>query len=251
MKKRLFLLINVLLTTMIFISCSKAPITPEPTEQATPKPIKQRTLKPAKQITLEPIQQPTSQPTEEILEPAGDVLSLDEAQDLLINWCEWNEVSYMPEIDQQEKEVGLYGFLVEYADSDSEWSGATYCYAWVNPSTEAINFEEAGYLESDSPNLYANIPDVTFPTPMRNGMVIPYDWFSPPEYVWGVTYMYNDKSVMKSYQAQLEKAGFIDYGTVQSVESLWQYQQGNDGPTFTIEMYSEDKMFSMNMYIND
>lgn len=225
MKKRLLLLFNVLLSLMLFTSCSSSPInptvqTPEPTEQTT-------------------------------LEPTGETMSFDEAQNLLTDWCEWNEVSYMEDMDKQEEGVHLYSFLVDYSNSGVEWSGETYCYAWVNSSTGMINFEEAGYSEGASPNLYANIPNSTFPIPVRDGMVIPYDWFSPPDYVWGVTYMYEDKSVMESYQAQLKEVGFIDLGTVQSVESLWQYNQGTEGATFTVEMFSEGEMFSMNMYVND
>ena len=55
---------------------------------------------------------------------------------------------------------------------------------------------------------------------------------------------------MKSYQAQLKEVGFVNYGTVQSVESLWQYERENDGAVFTVEMYSEGETFSMNMYVN-
>jgi len=247
MKKSLLLFVNLLLMVIIFTSCSKAPITPtvqtpEDTEQISPEPTEQISPEPTEQISPEPTEQISPEPTE-------DILSFDEAQDLLINWCEWNVVTYMPDMDKQEEGVQLYGFLVDYTDSGLEWSGETYCYAWVNSSTEMISFEEAGYLEANGPNLYANIPASIFPIPMRDGAVIPYDWFSPPDYVWGVAYMYEDKSVMESYQAQLKKAGFVDYGTVQSVESLWQYEQGDDEFKFTVEMYSEGDMFSMNMYV--
>lgn len=213
MKKRSFLLISVLLTVVVLTSCTVTPTVQTP-------------------------------------EATGKVLSFTEAQDLLMNWSEWSEVSHMPDLDKQEEGIQLYGFLVDYSDTEAEWSGDTYCYAWVNSSTEVIHFEEAGYLGEDGPNLYTNIPDRMFPIPMRDGVAIPYDQFSPPDYVWGVAYTYEDKNVMKSYQAQLKEAGFVDHGTVQSVESMWQYQQGSDGPVFTVEMYSGEKMFTMNMYIN-
>lgn len=220
MKKKL-LLISMLLMLMVLTACNKSPVTPTvPTPEKTP-------------------------------EPTGKILSLSEAEEVLINWCEYHEISHMPELDKKDEKVQLYGFLVNYGSTESKWSGETYCYAWVNSSTELINFEEAGYSEETGTNFYANIPDSTFPTPMRDGVIIPYDWFSPPEYVWGVTYAYDDKSVMKTYQAQLKEAGFVDQGTVQSVESLWQYQEDNDGATFTVEMYSEDEQFSMIMYINE
>ena len=183
-------------------------------------------------------------------ETSEEMLSATEAQALLIDWCEWNEVSYMPSIDKQVGEVKLYGFLVDYSGWGFESSAVQYCYAWVNSSTGVINFEEAGYSEAAGSNLYGNIPDSMFPIPMRDGAVISYDWFSPPEYVWGVTYVYNDKSVMGSYQAQLRDAGFVDRGTVQSVESLWQYERVDGSTVFTVEMYSGEKQFSMNMYVN-
>lgn len=234
MKKVFLLLINVLLSVVILTSCNNSPIT---LPVQTPETSVQTTIEPSKQATLEP-------------NTAGEILSFDEAQDLLFNWYEWNKVSYIPNLDKQEDGVRLYCFLVDYSDSKVEWSGHTHCYAWVNTSTEMINFEEAGYSEAVGPNLYANIPDVTFPIPMLNDVLIPYDWFSPPDYVWGVTYMYDDKSVMESYQEQLKNVGFIEQGTVQSVESLWQYERSNDGAIFTVEMYSEGEMFSMNMYIS-
>lgn len=229
MKKGILLFLNVLLMLMILTSCSKPAVTPtdkppKDTEQTKPKPVE-------------------------------NILSLEEAQDLLINWCDLNEITYSPALDKEEDEIPLYGFLVDYFDNAFKYSGETYCYAWVNASTGKINFEEAGYLEANYselgiPNLYTNIPDNIFPVPLRDGIVIPYDWFSPPEYVSGVTYSYKDKSVMESYQAQLRDAGFSDLGTIQSVESLWQYTQEDDGTTFTVEMYRDGETFSMNMYIN-
>ena len=75
-------------------------------------------------------------------------MSFDEAQDLLIDWCDLNQVTYMPDKNKQEYGIKLYGFLVDYSDGRAEWLGDTYCYAWVNSFTKIINFEEAGYSES-------------------------------------------------------------------------------------------------------
>ena len=241
MKKNLLLLIHGLLMIMMFSSCSNSPAnptveTPGQTDQTAPETVVQ--------VPPETTEQPPWEPT-------GEMLSLSKAQELLINWCEMNTITSMPDMYKQEEGTKLYGFLVDYSDRGVDWSGHTYCYAWVNSSTGMINFEEAGYSEANGPNLYANIPDSMFPIPFRDDVIIPYDWFSPPEYMWGVTYFYEDKSVMESYQAQLKDAGFIDQGSVQSVESLWQYKWGDEGATFTVEMYIEGEMFSMNMYIND
>ncbi|MCL2434370.1 MAG: hypothetical protein FWD16_07640, partial [Clostridia bacterium] len=91
-------------------------------------------------------------------------------------------------------------------------------------------------------------PDSVYPVPTRSGKVIPYDAFTPPEYVWGVAYYFNDKTVMQAYQRQLRSAGFEDLGEVQSVESLWQLEK--DGNVYSVEMYSEGEQFSMTMYVN-
>lgn len=231
MQKKLFLLINIFLVVMFLASCNNTPVTP--TVQAPDN-----------------SEQTTPEPTEETkLEPEVDALSLSEAEDLLNNWYEWTEISYMPDLDKKDDEGHLYAFLVDYSDSEVEWSGVSYCYAWVNPTKEIFFFEEAGYSEGSNPNSYSNIPHSIFPIPMRDGLVIPYDQFSPPDYVWGVAYTYEDKSVMESYKAQLAEVGFVDYGAVQSVESLWRYELPNDDGSFTVEMYSEGDTFSMNMYI--
>ena len=230
MKKRILFFISFALAMAILASCSNPPVTPtaqapEPTEKATPE---------------------TTEPTTP--EPTGELLSVDEAQALLLDWCEWNEISYFPDMNKQEEGVQLYGFMVDYSGWGYVWPGVNYCYAWVSSSTGGVRFEEAGYSEATGLNLYGNIPDNMFPIPMRDGVVIPYDWFFPPEYVSGVGYIFKDKSVMEAYQAQLKDAGFLDCGTVQSVESLWQYEQSDGGAIFTVEMYSDGGMFSMNMY---
>ena len=178
-------------------------------------------------------------------------MSFDEAQALLTEWCEWNTISHMPDMDnKQEDIVRQYCFLVDYSERWSEWSAETYCYAWVDVSTGTIRFEEAGYSEAEGPNLYGNIPDSMFPIPMRDGAVIPYDAFAPPEYVWGVAYVYDDESVMESYQAQLRDAGFSGHEEVPSVDALWQYERSDDGAILIVEMYLGEGQFAMNMYVN-
>lgn len=279
MKKKLLLLINVFLVVMIVTSCNNSPInqtvqtqantkltipeatmgtppeatmgtTPGATMGTAPEASKQTVPETPKLTAPEATKQPVPEATKQTpTEPIGEILSPSEAQDVLNNWGEWNKVYYLPDLDKQEDRVPLYGFLVDYSNQEVEESGETYCYAWVNSSTEIISFEEAGYSEAAGRNLYANIPDQMFPIPSLKGVVIPYDQFSPPDHMWGVAYYYKDKSVMKSYQAQLKKAGFVDLGTVQSVESLWQYKRANDGAVFTVEMYGEDELFSMNLYI--
>jgi len=123
---------------------------------------------------------------------------------------------------------------------------------WINSITGDEIFQENGYTETGSSQLYTNIPDRMFPVPMINDTVIPYDWFIPPNHDndVSITYVYDDLSIIESYQKQLKKAGFIDYGMVMSVDSLWKYEREEDGATLVIEMYTYDKGFSMVMYVN-
>ena len=79
---------------------------------------------------------------------------------------------------------------------------------------------------------------------------IPYDLFTPPEYVWGVTYWYEDKSVMESYKEQLRQVGFVDNGAVNDMESFWTYKHDGDGAVFAVEMRVSEKWFTMSMYVH-
>jgi hypothetical protein len=166
-----------------------------------------------------------------------------------------NRISYMPDMDKLEEGIQIYGFSVDYSASLEPFGSPypySYAYAWVNSVTGITNFEEAGYTEAAGPNWYANIPDNMFPIPMLDGVIIPYNSFSPPYHEWDISiyYVYIDTSVMKSYQAQLRDAGFVDHGSVQSVDSLWRYDRGDDGATLIVEMFNGGEMFSMNMYVN-
>lgn len=228
MKQRLLFLISLVITVTMFTSCENFPDTPE--VQTTPEPIEQATP------------EPTTQQSPDTKEKT---LSVAEAQDLIIGIYENYKITYIPEMNKQEGGVSYYSFKVDYTENISETSTYTYCYAWVNSVTGYVEFEEAGYTEANGRSLYANIPDNIFPIPMRGSTIIPYDRFSPPEYVRSVTYSYKDKSVMQSYQAQLRTMGFVDNGHVQSVDSLWTYER--DGATFMVEMFVEEEMFSMSM----
>ena len=184
---------------------------------------------------------PTPEPTpaehigQETLESTESILSVAKAQDIISGIYEYYKIAYMPEMNKQEGEVSHYAFIVDYTGNVSETSAYTYCYAWVNSVTGFVKFEEAGYTEANGRNLYANLPDSMFPIPMINGTVIPYDEFSPPEYVLSVAYSYADKNVMEIYQAQIREAGFVNHGQVMSVDSLWTYERDKDGATLMVE----------------
>ena len=237
MKKGLLVLISLALT--IFSSCSTIPAKPTGqthTGQVTPEPTGQLPPEPTEQVTPEPIKK---------------VLSVSEAQALLIErFGEYSKISYMPDMDKQEDGVQHYCFSVDYSGMRPEIQTGAYAYAWVNSVTEGMGFEEAGYSESAGSNLYTNIPDNMFPIPMLDGVVIPYDRFWPPD-KWEITtiYRYVDTSVMESYQEQLRDAGFVDYGSVMMVESLWRYDRSDDGATLIVEMHKEET-FSMSMYVS-
>ena len=102
-----------------------------------------------------------------------------------------------------------------------------------------------------SENLYANIPDKMFPIPMRNGEIIPYSEFSPPEEGYEVTtYIYTGVDFMDSYKKQLRKAGFVDQGGGEWIESLWRYDRKEDGATLMVELFREGNKFAISMYVN-
>ena len=105
--------------------------------------------------------------------------------------------------------------------------------------------------ESSPENLYADIPDSMFPIPILNGVVIPYDRFSPGEEGYEVTsYIYAGANFMESYKDQLRNAGFIDNGSTELIESLWRYDRSEDGATLMVEMFHEGDLFVINMYVN-
>ena len=179
-------------------------------------------------------------------EQTGVILSAYEAQNLLKKRHNLHEVSYKPEMDEEEGGVQIYGFMVDYAANMISATSAAYkyCYAWVNSVTRHVEFKEAG------PYLYSNIPNSTFPIPTRDGTVIPYAGFFPPAYIMGLTYLYNDKSVIQSYQAQLREAGFVDYGNVSAITSMWIYERASDGERLYAEFryneYTEGFSLAMN-----
>jgi hypothetical protein len=84
---------------------------------------------------------------------------------------------------------------------------------------------------------------------MIGGVVIPYVWFTPPEYGMGLTYWRVGKS-MESYQDQLRDAGFIvDYGSFGIGGSLWIYERVSDGVIFAVRLFGEGTdEFNMSMY---
>ena len=177
------------------------------------------------------------------------LLSVDEAMERISGFCEYYKITHKPDLDKQVEGVQLFGFLVDYSDTVLT-NTYKYCYAWVNSVSKEIKFEEAGFVETDAPVVYANMPDNMFPIPKRGSLPIPYDYFTPPEYIWGTAYYYDDKSVMELYQAQLRDEGFVDLGEVGEVESLWTYERKEDGATLVVEMYGGDEKFVMNVYVN-
>ena len=188
---------------------------------------------------------PTSTEITSTTPTTDPILTGSEATALLRErFGEHSVISRMPDMERYEDGVQLYGFSVDYSGIGREIPADAYVYVWVNSVTGWLDFEESG--------LYANIPDNMFPVPMRDGVVIPYDSFSPPyhESDIAICYGFTDVGVMELYKEQLRTAGFVDYGTVHSVESLWQFERSDTGATLIVEMNSEEELFSMNMYVN-
>jgi hypothetical protein len=103
------------------------------------------------------------------------------------------------------------------------------------------------------PDAYADLPDKDFPIPMIDGKIVPHDWMRPPEeHDVSTFYGYTGKDLMKSYQAQLREAGFLDQGNAGRVESLWIYERSEDGATLVVELgyNKEEKTTVIGMYVN-
>ena len=99
-------------------------------------------------------------------------------------------------------------------------------------------------------DLYADIPDHDFPIPMIDGKIVSYDYVALPEEGYEVTTFVYGEDFMQSYQKQLKKAGFVDQGKVEWIESLWRFDRNEDGATLMVEMFHEDGSFVISMYVN-
>ncbi|MCL2546447.1 MAG: hypothetical protein FWE06_04545, partial [Oscillospiraceae bacterium] len=160
--------------------------------------------------------------------------------------------SRLTEMDRYEDGVLLYAFLIDYSNVSME----SYLYVWVNPNTgEPTAFEES--------SLYAKVPNILFPIPMRNGEIIPYDWFWIPQYGIVMTqYGFFDMSVMEIYKEQLRDAGFSqgspEEDAAVSLESVWLYNVLDESPygyydSFDqlfvhIHSYADGEGFSITMF---
>jgi|GEM_PF-4078174 len=177
------------------------------------------------------------------LEDMEQIFSIADAYEQFNRMYEYYGITYRPEMDREEDGARIYNFIVDYSYGENSGSDVyTYCYAWVNSLTGALTFQEAGE------SLYSNSPDTMLPLPMRNGALVPYDRFTPPEYICGISYSFLDISIMKTYQAQLREAGFTDHGTVMAIESYWTYERESDGKILCVELRTGGEGFSISMH---
>ncbi|MDQ2087859.1 PT domain-containing protein [Herbivorax sp. ANBcel31] len=215
--------------------------TPESTDQATPESTDQARPEPTDQATNGSTDQATPEPTESIL-------SVAEAQDLLIESFDGyhHRIEYLPNTKKREDGILQYGFSVDYSESYRNPPPNTIAYAWVNSVTGEIRIEES--------DLYANIPDSKFPVPMINGEIISYDYFSLPNHVTGLGYHFSDENVMEMeiYQEQLREAGFVDHGEVMAIASMWSYKRDKDGAKLVVELRNggDGGNFDISMYVS-
>gem|GEM_PF-1707026 len=99
--------------------------------------------------------------------------------------------------------------------------------------------------------LYSSIPDAMFPIPKRNGVIIPYDRFSPPEEgEITIQYVYDDASLKESYTQQLRNAGFVAGQTMQPETTLWRYDRSDDGASLMVELTQVGTKLVVVMYVN-
>ena len=119
---------------------------------------------------------------------------------------------------------------------------------WISFSTENVNnlkvWDNLKYF-------YSSIPDKMFPIPKRNGQIISYNEFSPPEEGYIITqYLYKDVSIKELYKQQLKDAGFEEQqGAPEWVESLWRYDRKADGASLMVEIIQEENL-AIQMYVN-
>ncbi|MCL2097644.1 MAG: hypothetical protein FWH23_02645 [Bacteroidales bacterium] len=99
---------------------------------------------------------------------------------------------------------------------------------------------------------YSSIPDRMFPVPTRQGAVIPYNDFSPPEEgMTSTAYIYDDAGFTESYKQQLRGAGFVQQeGGPEWFESWWRYDRSSDGASLIVELLNEEGRLVISMYIN-
>jgi hypothetical protein len=186
----------------------------------------------------------------------GDVLTVSQAELLLRTFGENSEITQLPHMDRIENGVRYLCFSVNYfglldrthAPANAPVPRYTHFYVWVNPATgEFVDFMEAGTRP------YANIPDILFPVPARDGAIIPYDEFSPimdSDGSLGMAYIFLDTTVFEAYQTRLRNAGFTDHGAQGNVGSYWTYERGLDGAMLAAAVFISDGKVYMNMYVN-
>jgi len=115
--------------------------------------------------------------------------------------------THMPELDREKEGLTIYGFLVDFSKLvNPRWPQPT-AFAWMNPVTKEIWYEEYGYCFSvGRRSLYSNIPSSAIPIPMRDGAVVEYDAFT--QQIGFVSYVFYDISIAELYMQQLLEYGF-------------------------------------------
>lgn len=239
MKKYLIILTSLLTAVIMLAACIPYRAVSEDhtkVKQSVPEPIMQSTPESVVQLTPEPTDQTTIEPVEEALTASEAQASLYERFGVNVS------IVYTPEMDKQEDGVQLFCFSVDYSDMHEVIAFGSLVKVWVNSDNGVDSFEE--------PYLYANIPDYMFPIPMRDGSIVEYNRFTPPNQ-WDVTtsYSYTDMSVMELYKAQLAESGFEDLGSENWIDSIWRYFRSEDEVLLVAEMYCEDR-FTLVLYVN-
>ena len=88
-------------------------------------------------------------------------------------------------------------------------------------------------------SVYENVPNDRFPVPMQSGEIVPYDWFSLPREIgdYSLTFGFTDMNLLKIYKDQLREAGFTEVEGIDTLESFWLLDIGNE-ETLGIEIRS-------------
>lgn len=175
--------------------------------------------------------------------PTND--NVEEAKARLFDYIpESYEITYLPNFTREKNLENHYCFLLEYS-SVLEIDNKIYAYAFVSDNMEQVLFKEGGQCEPKIDSLYGNMPDEYFPIPTIDGSIVEYEGFEPPGY-FGTYYWFKDEKTIEVYKTLLKEKGFVDYGTVQSVESLWVYERDEDNATLIVEING----VSVSLYVN-
>jgi len=234
---------------------SQAPIDQSPPEPTAPRSADQEVHSPAVLAPIENMQHETTDTNEltistpedeEQIEPDEFILSVSGAEARLRNgfFGEHARITYIPEMNRWEDGITLYAFSVDYSNvqMDEVFDNYGFAYAWVNSLTQRTHFEES--------EKYHNVIDGRFPLPMLEGVVVPYNHFTPHfKYYEGAYWYYVETLTMESYESQLIESGFSLVGVDEYGVRIWHFVCREEDMTLIVNLSPNEGLFGITMWI--